>query len=239
MKRAPRIGLTTYARDADGWFRLPGQYVDSVRRAGGRPLLLAPGEAEVGTLLDDIDGLVLTGGGDLDPATWGGAPHEAIYDTDGERDAFELDLARRAVESHMPTLAICRGMQVLNVAYGGTLIAHLPDRVGERVLHRVPPRDPVRHAVTVIPGTRLANAMQATEIEPSSWHHQAVDAVPERFAITATAPDGTVEAMESADHPWLVAVQWHPEHTAATDADQHNLFAAFVDACRGDRDATE
>ena len=124
------IGITTYARE-EGWFKLPGQYIDAVRRAGGVPVLIPPGEENLIGVLQSIHGLVLSGGGDLDPGRYGGRPHEMVYMVDGERDGTELELVKWVTSSELPTLCICRGMQVLNVAFGGTLIEHLPDEVGE------------------------------------------------------------------------------------------------------------
>jgi putative glutamine amidotransferase len=128
---APLIGITTYGRDEKGRFALPVEYVDAVRRAGGVPVLLAPGEARVEELIERLDGFVLSGGGDVDPAHYGGdAADPRIERVDAERDAFELALARAVVERRVPALSICRGCQVMNVALGGTLHAHLPDAMG-------------------------------------------------------------------------------------------------------------
>jgi putative glutamine amidotransferase len=146
---APLIGITTYARNEENKFELPAAYIDAVRRAGGIPLLLTPGEERWQTLLSHLQGLVFTGGGDIDPQHYGGQPHEAIYMVDRERDASELALGQAAVEHGIPTLAICRGAQVLNVTLGGTLYEHLPDAIGEALAHRAPPREPTHHAVTV------------------------------------------------------------------------------------------
>ncbi len=230
--QTPLIAVTTYGRDEKNEFHLPSEYVDSVRRAGGLPLLIAPGEPRWTEVLDLVDGLVLTGGGDLDPAHYGGEGHETVYMVDAERDSLEMDCARRAVDADLPTLGICRGTQILNVCYGGTLIPHLPDVVGEDTLHRLPPREPTPHEVTVRAGTRLAEVLGELKFSCSSWHHQAVRDVAPGWEVTAHAPDGTIEALELPSHPWLIAVQWHPELTAAKDPIQHRLFKAFVDAAR-------
>jgi len=227
-----RIGITTYARDAEGGFRVPGEYVDAVRRASALPLLLPPEEADPTRWLDSVDGLVLVGGGDIAPSTWNGPEHETIYDTDLGRDRTEIAFARAAAVRGTPLLGICRGLQILNVAFGGTLIPHLPDHVGDRVKHRLPPREPVRHSVRVTPGSKLANALGAVEVETSSWHHQAADRVADRFVVVAESEDGVVEGIEDPSHPWLVAVQWHPEHTAAEDPVQQRLFDSFANVCR-------
>jgi len=226
----PLIAITTYPADGDGRVSLPVEYVDSVRRAGGRTLLIAPGEPDPSGLVDLVDGLVLTGGGDVDPALWGGPEHETVYQTDPARDSFELELVRLAVQRGVPTLAICRGLQVLNVALGGSLHVHVPDVVGDAVTHRLPPREPVAHRVCVDEGCTLALALGATDIAPMSWHHQAVDRLGEGLRVVAHAPDGVIEAVELDGHPWLLGVQWHPELTAHTDPTQAALFEGLVEA---------
>lgn len=228
----PIIGITTYGRDEDNKFSLPGEYVDAVRRAGGLPLLLPPGEQALHSLLKIVDGLILAGGGDLDPTCYNGRQHKTIYMLDAERDSFELDMAQQVIQSDLPTLGICRGAQVINVAMGGTLIEHLPDEVGESILHRLPPRQPATHAVSIDAGSELAKILQVEETSPRSWHHQAIREVAPGLDVVARAADGTVEAAEMANHPWLLVVQWHPELTAAEDPIQQRLFDAFVDACR-------
>jgi putative glutamine amidotransferase len=228
----PLIGITTYGRDENGAFSLPAAYVDAVRRAGGIPVLIPPGEPNLAALLAKVDGLILAGGGDIDPALYNGSPHEMIYMIDPERDGSELDLVQRVVQSETPTLGICRGAQVINVALGGTLIEHLPDEVGEAVLHRLPPRQPAQHPIEVAPDSHLAGILDAERVEPISWHHQAIRQPAPGLQVVAQAPDGTVEAAEKRDHPWLVAVQWHPELTAAEDPVQQRLFDALVAAAR-------
>jgi putative glutamine amidotransferase len=232
MPVRPLIGITTTGRDERGRVRLNTLYVDAVRRAGGVPILLPPGEAAPDELLERIDGLILTGGGDLDPAHYGGAAHATIYGVDAERDASELVLARSASEAGLPTFGICRGAQVINVALGGTLVEHLPDEVGTAVVHRPEAgRDAYEHHdVAVAAGSTLAGVLGATRCSTPSWHHQAVRAVAPGLEVVARAGDGTLEAFERPGHPWLVAVQWHPEATAATDAAQQRLFDALVAA---------
>ena len=209
---APLIGITTYHREAEGRprFTIPSSYVDAVRDAGGTAVLLAPGESSPGDLLDRLDGLVLTGGGDLDPA-FGAPPHPATYFTCPERDAFEIALVDAALARETPTLAICRGMQILNAARGGSLHPHLVERVGETVIHRLSQDEAAAHAVEIAAGSLLAEAQGATHVETvPSWHHQCVQALGEGLRAVAWAPDGVVEAVESASAR-LLAVQWHPE----------------------------
>lgn len=236
---SPLIGITTYGRNAENHFTLPGEYVDAVRRAGGIPVLIPAGETKIDTLLERLDGLILAGGGDLDPALYAGSQHSEIYMIDPERDTSELTLARTVAANGTPTLGICRGIQVLNVALGGSLVEHLPDEVGEAITHRIPPPGPAQisshalHPLQVDSGTRLADILGTTKVEPASWHHQAVRRLAEGLRVVAQAEDGTIEAVELADHPWLVAVQWHPEITAADDPSQQRVFDAFVEAARG------
>lgn len=224
----PLIGITTYGEDEQRQFPLPREYVDSVRRAGGVPILLPPGEPRLRELFALLDGLILAGGGDLEPAVYGGNHHESVYMTDSERDTEELELARMVIDTGKPTLGICRGTQVLNAVLGGTLHEHLPDVVGEEVLHRLPPREPGEHPIAVTPGCRLAEILGELEFPAASWHHQAIRDVAEPLEVVAHAPDGTIEAVELPSHPWLIGVQWHPELTAATDPIQQQLFDAFV-----------
>ncbi|HEV8647354.1 MAG TPA: gamma-glutamyl-gamma-aminobutyrate hydrolase family protein, partial [Burkholderiales bacterium] len=142
-RQNPLIGLTTYGRGADNRYTLPAEYLDAVRRAGGVPVLIAPGEPRWEAILDVVDALILSGGGDIDPSRYNGKRHETNYAIDQERDALELELGRCVIASGMPTLGICRGAQILNVVQGGKLIEHIPDEFGEKVLHRAPPREPV------------------------------------------------------------------------------------------------
>jgi putative glutamine amidotransferase len=228
MKK-PLIGLTTYGIANSPGYTLPAEYVQSIHRAGGAPLLLPPidpGEAD--QWLELIQGLVLTGGGDIDPARYGATSHETIYNVDTARDTCELALTRRALDRQLPTLAICRGMQVVNVALDGTLYRHLPEVVGEKILHRLPPRETIRHTVKVNANTLVAKAMQTNQVEIVSWHHQAVDRLGKGLKAVAWAEDGIIEAVELAGNPHLLAVQWHPELSAATDPTQQRLFDRLV-----------
>ncbi len=226
----PVIGITTYGRDPNNRYTLPAAYVAAVVRAGGLPLLIPPGTEHAERYLDLVDGLILSGGGDIDPVHYQGAQHETIYNVDAERDRLELALARELVHRSLPTLGVCRGAQIINVALGGTLIEHLPATVGEGVLHRKPPREPTPHAVEVKAGSRLAAIVGTEPLHPLSWHHQAIRVAATGLDIVALAPDGTIEAIELPEHPWLIAVQWHPELTAHQDPSQQRLFNALVAA---------
>lgn len=230
----PLVGITTYPQNDRGRYELPHEYVACVRRAGGDVVLLPPGAGAVDGLIERLDAIVLAGGGDLDPATYDGADHESIYSLDGARDRDEIALVHLLIERALPTLAICRGSQVLNVALGGTLHPHLPDVVGEEVVHRdaeaiaqgLP--GPVPHDVRVEPGSLIATVMESENPTPMSWHHQAVDRLGDGLRAVAWAPDGTIEATEHESHPWLASVQWHPELSADADATQQRLFAALT-----------
>ena len=240
MNTPPLIGITTYGRNAENEFTLPAEYVDAVRRAGGIPVLIPAGETAIDALLSRLDGLVLSGGGDVNPELYAGNKHIEIYMVDPERDGMEMTLSRKVATNGMPTLCICRGLQVLNVALGGSLVEHLPDEVGEAINHRNPPPGPDQisshalHPLRVDGASRLAEILGAVEVEPASWHHQAVRRLADGLRVTARADDGTIEAAEATDHPWLVAVQWHPEITAADDPTQQRIFDAFVAAARSE-----
>ena len=225
----PIIGLSTYGiAHADG-FNIPAEYVQAVLRAGGLPLLLPSASIDpVTRWLEKIQGLVLIGGGDIDPARYGAASHETVYNLDADRDRCEFALARGALDRLMPLLAICRGMQVVNVVQGGTLYRHLPEVFGESVAHRRPPRETTRHPVKVEADAHIVQAMGAARVDIVSWHHQAVDRLGEGLRPVAWAEDGVIEAMELDGNPNLLAVQWHPELSAAEDPRQQGLFDRLV-----------
>jgi putative glutamine amidotransferase len=232
--RKALIGITTYGRQAALPFSLPSEYIDAVRAAGGIPILLPPGEIEPAILLDPLDGLIISGGGDIDPVCYNGFAHPTIYSVDAERDAFELQLAKFALERHLPILGICRGLQILIVACGGTLIPHIGDVYGTSALHRLEPEPgrclPTEHLVRIDVKSRLANCVQNSHISVVSLHHQAVDKVPYGWQVVAHAPDdGVIEAVEHEHHPWAIGVQWHPELSTLNPSHQR-IFQALVQA---------
>jgi putative glutamine amidotransferase len=231
MSRLPVIGISSYARDGiPPAFSLPCGYVDGVRSAGATPVVLPPGEQEPERLLDLVDGLILAGGGDIAPASYGGREHETIYLISEERDQFEFTLARAALaRPDIPLLCICRGMQVLNVVCGGTLHAHVPDQFGETVAHRLPPRLPTKHPARIEARSRLAEILAATTVDVCSWHHQAIDRIGDGLRAVAWAEDGVVEAVEHDGHPWCMGVQWHPEMQLG-ESPHRQLFASLVGA---------
>src|SRR3954454_22633055 len=207
------------------------KYLEAIGRAGALAVVVPPmpGPA-IPALLDRVDGIVLSGGPDLHPDAYGADPHPQLGPTEARLDAFELAIARAADERDMPMLAICRGMQVLNVARGGTLHQHIPEVVGDAVTHRQPgaPGEPV-HGVAVTAGSCLASILGHRHVQVNSFHHQAVDTLGERLTITARAEDGTVEAFESDRNRFLLGVQWHAE-CLVDHEEQVALFAALVDA---------
>ncbi len=225
----PIIGISAYPRTGNPpGFAVPCGYVDAVRRAGAIPIALPPGDPDPGHYLDLVDGLILAGGGDIDPETYGGAKHETVYSVCGERDAFELRLVRAALaRGDTPMLCICRGMQVLNVALGGDLHVDIPDAIGQTVAHRRPERRSVQHQAKVDTLSRLGAILGASSLVVESWHHQAVRAIGRDLKPVAWAEDGIVEAVEHLTHPWCVAVQWHPELQPNCPI-QQRLFSALV-----------
>lgn len=237
----PLIGITTGGR-SEGYiksrhyrefFSTPAPYVDAVTRAGGIPLLTPSAVTDWDQLLPVLHGIVVTGGTDVDPAEYGGnRRHPNVLPADRERDRSELALARRLLEEReTPTLCICRGLQVLNVAAGGTLYEHIPD-IRDDDIHRDEAGLWAMQDVHVEPDSLTAEVMGKTALETSSGHHQAVRALGVGLRVVAEAEDGIIEALESPDHPWLIAVQWHPEVTAAHDKSQQALFDALIAKAR-------
>ena len=220
---------------ASGGHALPDAYVRAARRAGLRPVILpGPDPAPPEQVLAPFAGLLLAGGGDVDPARYGEPRDPHVYGVDPDRDSLELGLPSVALAMGLPVLAICRGMQVVNVACGGTLVQHLPDHVA-RGPHGDPSAlTPATHAVRAEPGSRLAGAVGREVVEGcTSFHHQGVDRLGRGLVPTAWSDDGLVEALEPDDpEAWLLAVQWHPEMTADADPAQQAIFDAFADQVR-------
>jgi putative glutamine amidotransferase len=213
----PLIGITSYAEEASwGHWTLPAalvplRYVSSVELAGGRPIVVPPSDDGVEETLDALDGLILSGGADLDPGA--------------ERDRGELALLSGALERDLPVLAICRGMQLLNVAQGGSLHQHLPDVIGHEG-HREKPGAFSEHSVRIAPGSRAA-AILGEEARIKSTHHQAPDRIGEGLEPVGWADDGTVEALERTQGTFAVGVLWHPE-----EGEDKRLFEALVEEAR-------
>ena len=239
----PVIGITSRNDHSGKWkgYELCGQglaYARSVTLAGGAPVLipLDLGEAAWRSIYERLDGLLLPGGVDVNPAYYGEAPHERLGQVDDPLDQAELVLARWALEDRFPVLAICRGIQLINVAAGGTLYQDLPTLLPGALPHacNAPtyPRAYRAHALRIDPDSRIAATLGATECRVNSRHHQAVKDAAPAFAITARAPDGVIEGIEHREAPFIVGVQWHPESLAAGDPQMLALFEALVDASR-------
>jgi putative glutamine amidotransferase len=211
-------------------------YVRAIEQAGGVPILI-PNLADnsmVERYLSVLDGLMLSGGVDVAPDYYGEAPHPELGEIDPLRDGTEMALAKRALESDMPVFAICRGFQLLNVLLGGTLYQDIPAQKPSDIYHRQSDINLARpefcHSISIQKGSRLAEIVGSCEMMTNSFHHQALKDVAPGLTVTAHAPDGVIEAFESADYRYLVAVQFHPEETAVHDDKSHRLFTAFVNA---------
>lgn len=241
MNALPLIGVTTSVTVGKYPERayVNAAYLDAVQQAGGVPVLLPPqlGPAARDDLFARLDGLLLTGGGDIDPARFGEPPHPTLDDVSPARDALELALGRRALEDGVPILAICRGLQVLNVALGGSLHQDIASDPGSPIAHRQQePREQATHQVKVQAGSRLAGVLGTLEVDVNSLHHQAVNRLGDGLRAVAAAPDGIVEGAEMAGGPpFVLGVQWHPEDLVDRDPAARNLFAALVAAARAAR----
>jgi putative glutamine amidotransferase len=227
----PLIGITSYAQDASwGYWKLPAAliplaYVESVAAAGGRALLIPPQDNAVEETLDAIDGLILSGGADLDPALYGAERHAETTVVQPERDEAELALLRAALDRELPVLAICRGMQLLNVLGGGGLHQHMPELVGHEG-HREVPGVFSEHEVRLDPDSKVG-ALIGTTAPVKSSHHQGLSAVGEGLDVSGWAEDGSVEAIEDRSHSFALGVLWHPE-----EGEDKRLFEALVEEAR-------
>jgi gamma-glutamyl-gamma-aminobutyrate hydrolase PuuD len=227
----PLIGITTYVTAAvhGDWEEesalVPVDYVRAVERAGGRPLLVPPSDDGVDETLEALDGVIFSGGGDLDPATYGQEPHPETQGVVEERDRGELALLQAALARDMPVLAVCRGSQVLNVARGGDLVQHLPEQVGHE-RHKHTPGQFADHDVAVEPGTRLGSLL-GDHAPVKSHHHQGFGRLGSGLREAARADDGTVEALEDPSQRFAIGVLWHPE--AGEDL---RLFEELVEHAR-------
>ena len=227
----PVIGITTYVTQAQWSYwdeeavLVPAAYVRALERAGGRPVLIPPSEHGIEETLDAVDGLVFSGGSDLDPDLYDQEPHDETFGVVPERDRAELALLEAALARDLPVLAVCRGSQVLNVARGGDLVQHLPDLVGDEK-HKHTPGTFADHDVTLQPGTRLASLL-GDHAPVKSHHHQGFGRVGDGLRVAAHAEDGTIEAVEDPSRRFALGVLWHPE--AGEDL---KLFEELVDAAR-------
>lgn len=238
---APLVALPAYPMTAgrvDGWadpaFAIQAMYVESLQRAGAQEAVIGPrhlDHAEALAVLERFDGLVLPGGGDVNPSQYGQDSAPQTYGVNAQRDEFEFALCAAAIELQLPLLAICRGTQVLNVALGGTLHQHIADDFPGHGKPGVEGGQNV-HPVLLVAQSRVADAMSSTLVDSSCHHHQAIDRLGAGLRVTARCEDGTVEAIELEGPGWVAGVQWHPEDTAAIDPAQQGLFDAFVSIAR-------
>lgn len=230
----PLIGITSDI-DENGETFLKADYSRAILRAGGLPVVLPAGLEDIEEICSRIDGLLLTGGEDVNPLLFGEEPKRELGKIAPERDTMEMALAKCAVGKDMPVLGICRGHQILNVALGGTIHQHIyTDLEGPLLQHKQQAdRNYPTHTVQVTEGSRLAEFASAKEILVNSLHHQAVNDVPEPLRVIATATDGIIEALESTKHRFVMSVQWHPEALSnRSDEISLNLFEGFVNASK-------
>ncbi|HET7437286.1 MAG TPA: gamma-glutamyl-gamma-aminobutyrate hydrolase family protein [Thermoanaerobaculia bacterium] len=206
-------------------------YVEAVRRAGALPVLIPPQPENARDLVESLDGLVLAGGYDCDPALYGEERHETVEAMDERRQSNDYALAKAAREHGIPTLGICLGLQMMNVAAGGSLVQDIDSAMDTEIRHASIPEDRARHDVIVEQGTKLASILRSGEMNVNSSHHQAIKNVGEGLRITAHAPDGIVEGLEDPSHPFYIGVQWHPEDMPG-EPSATTLFGAFIDAAR-------
>ncbi len=217
-------------------------YAQAIVAAGGVPFMIPLNlpRPSLRRLYDLTAGILLAGGGDIDPTVYGARIHATLGDVQPDRDRDELEITRWAVADRRPLLGICRGIQVIAVATGGSLIQDIPSEVSDAVLHTKPkaaePRRPdsaIYHAISLTPSSRLAEIVEAGTMTVNSFHHQAIRTVPSPFEIVGRSSDGVVEAIEHCDHPFLIGVQWHPELMTGKHESAVRIFRAFVQACHG------
>ncbi len=209
----------------------------SITLAGGKPIVLPPvfSKSEAEDMLKRLDGLLLLGGGDVSARHYGAPDDSLLEGVIEERDESELALTRAAITAAKPLLAICRGVQLLNVALGGTLIQDIPTQVHGALKHRPnngDTRDTSSHAVQLLPGTKLQRIFGESSLRVNSYHHQALNQLGQGLEVTAKAADGIIEGVELRGHPFCVGVQWHPEFPDGNEADMQPLFRSFVNAAR-------
>lgn len=228
------IGITLGQGDRPGYTSMRADYVRSLEHSGALPLVLPTLAAEhAQAVLDRLDGLVLSGGVDVDPALYGRPRHPKLGRVDRERDEFELALTRHALQRDLPLLAICRGLQVLNVATRGTLIQDIPSELEGAVTHAAPGRRTRRsHPVEVVAGSKLGEVLGPGPLSVNSFHHQAIDRLGEGLSVSGRCPgDGVIEAVEMTDRSFVLGVQWHPESFWKEPVSFQALFDAHAAAC--------
>jgi putative glutamine amidotransferase len=233
---SPLIGITAGRIISDNLppkISIPIAYMQAVARAGGLPVIIPTGlsKEDIAALPSRLDGLLLSGGGDISPDLFNGRPHYKVYDVDIDRDEMEISLAKLAADKAWPFLGICRGVQVLNVAFGGTLYTDIADQRLNAFKHDYhnEARDYAAHEVSIEPGSRLERVMGGTHFQVNSLHHQGIENLAPAFCPTGYASDGLVEGIELEGHPFGIGVQWHPEWLSES-LPMQALFRAFIEA---------
>lgn len=206
-------------------------YTEAIRRAGAIPVIIPPQPENAVEIVEQLDGILLAGGEDCDPAMYGESRHPSVEPMDARRQKNDFTLARAARDRGIPTLGICLGVQMMNVAAGGTLIQDIDTAMTTEIKHASDPSDRHRHDVMIENGTNLAKIIGERELNVNSSHHQAIRNVGDGLRVTAHAPDGIIEGLEDPAHPFYVGVQWHPEDMGE-ERSASVLFGAFVDAAR-------
>ena len=239
MRMRPTVGITSWHHqdEEERWEFVQETYTQAVREAGGLPVILPIAGKHpdlVPDYLQNLDGLLLTGGADIHPSFYGEVVLERCGPIDEDRDLFEVEMVRGARERNLPLLGICRGLQVINVALGGTLYQDLTYRPGTTVDHDAPKekRFEAIHPIRVHPGSRLAAILSPGEHPVTSSHHQIIRDLAPGLAVNAVAEDGVIEGIEDPQAPFLLAVQWHPERMAPRMPQQRALFETFIEATR-------
>lgn len=243
MARKPIIGITpTPSSDAFDHgsfhrFALADTYTTAVEAAGGVPIIIPPQEGNIAQILDLVDGLIISGGGDIEPSVYGQSEiHPKTGGIDAGRDSLELALVHGALERDLPMLCICRGIQVLNVALGGDLYQDVPDLLEQAIDHAqqgkgVAKEEPF-HPVDVVPGTLLETVYGDTSVQTNSFHHQGLRAIAPQLRVAGTTSDGLVEAVDHPGQRWVLGVQWHPEMMYRAHAEHRAPFEALMEAAR-------
>lgn len=235
--KTPLIGITTNRNPTSTRFQsivLSESYTEAVQAAGGIPVLIPVGQppSAAAAICASLDGILFSGGGDMDPVLFDGQPHPSVNDIDAARDAIEMALARETAQTKTPFFGICRGIQVLNVAFGGTLYTDVVDQLPGAIKHDYYPnipRNTLAHKVKLDETSQLAAILGSSEVQVNSLHHQGVLAPAAGVRVTGHAPDGLIEAFELPGHPFGIGVQWHPEWLQEWPSMQA-LFRAFVQA---------
>lgn len=236
MTRRPMIGITSGLSDSEYYQVICREFMNALVHCGALPVLIpiSKDEAVLRAYIDELDGFIFSGGGDVDPLLFGQLPHPACGQITPDRDEHELLLMKLLIEEgHKPVLGVCRGFQVMNIGLGGDIYQDLPSEYpGKLIAHRQKkPETYPSHPVTIEPGSRMYEIAKSEEILVNSLHHQAVNRLGKGFVATAHAPDGVIEAAELEGPRFFMGVQWHPERLWRTDLNSEAVFGAFVRAC--------